>query len=396
VVHTLDAPDQVCPQCGGDLQAWAGQFEEAEEIDVVERSFRIVRHQRQKYRCRCGSCIDTALGPPKLVPGGRYSIDFAVAVAVGKYLDHLPLARQVRQMARADLTVDTQTLWDQLLALHRHLTPTYEALLAYVRSAPVLGADETTWQLMEPGRSKTWYVWALHRPDAVAYRLLGTRSAAGARTVLGDYQGVVLCDGYAAYRALARDGAGSRAGPVLTLAHCWAHVRRHFLDAEPHYPQATEVLDLIGQLYHAERAAQAAGAGAPERLVAARRAQVAPVVEQIRQWVTTQRALAQSALGKALAYTTELWPGLVAFLEHAAIPLDNNGTERALRGVAVGRKNHYGSRSERGTQVAALCYTLLESAKLAGVDPARYLGEATRRAIANPGTVTLPHDLLGA
>jgi transposase len=88
VIHTLDAPDQVCPQCGGDLQAWAGQFEEAEEIDVVERSFRLVRHKRQKYRCRCGSCIDTALGPPKLLPGGRYSVDFAVAVAVGKYLDH--------------------------------------------------------------------------------------------------------------------------------------------------------------------------------------------------------------------------------------------------------------------------------------------------------------------
>jgi transposase len=304
----------------------------------------------------------------------------------------------VRQMARADLTVDTQTLWDQLLALHRHLTPTYEALVDYVRSAPVLGADETTWQLMEPGRSKTWYVWALHRPDAVAYRLLGTRSTAGARTVLGDYQGIVLCDGYAAYRALAKDGAGSRAGPVLTLAHCWAHVRRHFLDAEPHYPQAAEILALIGQLYQLEHAAQAAagGSGSGERLVAARRAQGAPLVEQIRQWVSAQRALPQSALGKALAYTTDLWPGLVAFLGHAAIPLDNNGTERALRGVAVGRKNHYGSRSERGTQVAALCYTLLESAKLAGVDPAAYLATATRRAIATPGTVTLPRDLLGA
>ena len=225
VLHTLDAPDQVCPQCGGDLQAWAGQCEEAEEIDVVERSFRLVRHQRQKYRCRCGSCIDTALGPPKLVPGGRYSVDFAVAVAVGKYLDHLPLARQVRQMARADLTVDTQTLWDQLLALHRHLAPTYEALVDYVRSAPVLGADETTWQLMEPGRSKTWYVWALHRPDAVAYRLLGTRSTAGARTVLGDYQGIVLCDGYAAYRALAKDVRAR--GNLVPDAHLAALLQQH-------------------------------------------------------------------------------------------------------------------------------------------------------------------------
>lgn len=131
-VHTLDAPDQICTACGGALSEMAGQFEESEEIDVVERSFRIVRHKRQKYRCACGGCIDTALGPPKLIPGGRYSIDFAVAVAVAKFVDHLPLARQVRQMARAGLTVDTQTLWEQLQAQYRHLVPTYEALHSHV------------------------------------------------------------------------------------------------------------------------------------------------------------------------------------------------------------------------------------------------------------------------
>src|SRR5437879_10403194 len=125
-------------------------------------------------------------------------------------------------MARRGLTVDTQTLWDQLLALSHHLTPSYEALGAHVLTAPVLGADETTWQLMEPGRSKTWWVWALCGADAVAYRLLDTRSAAGARTVLGDYRGIVVCDGYAAYRALAKGTRGARAGPTITLAHCWA------------------------------------------------------------------------------------------------------------------------------------------------------------------------------
>ena len=396
VVHTQAAETAPCPQCGGTLEPWKEQYEEADEIDIVERSFRIVRHRRQKYRCRCGECITTAPGPAKLVPGGRYSVDFAGAVAVAKYLDHLPLARQVRQMARVGLVVDTQTLWDQLLALSHHLTPTYDALVAEVLTAPVLGADETTWQLMEPGRSKTWWVWALCRPDAVVYRLLGTRSAAGAATVLGDYRGIVLCDGYAAYRALAKRGTAERAGPTLTLAHCWAHVRRQYVEAEPAYPQAAEVLALIGELYAAEAAAQETAAGDAAVLLAERRARVAPVVDAIRTWVTQQRGLPQSTLGKALAYTTELWPGLRVFLDHAAIPVDNNATERALRGIALGRKNHYGSRSERGTRVAALCYTLLESAKLAGVEPAAYLAEATRRAIATPGTVTLPRDLCGA
>ncbi len=393
VVHTAAEPVAPCAHCGGALEAWTEQYEDAEEIDVVERSFRLVRHRRQKYRCQCGGGVVTAPGPAKLIPGGRYSVDFAVGVAVAKYLDHLPLARQVRQMARAGLTVDTQTLWDQLLALGHHLTPTYDALVSDVLAAPVLGADETTWQLMEPGRSKTWWMWALCGPEAVVYRLLGTRSAAGAAMVLGDYRGIIVCDGYAAYRALAKQSPAARAGPTITLAHCWAHVRRQYMEAETASPQAAEMLTLLGELYAAEAAAQTSATGDAAVLLRERRTRAAPVVEKIRMWVTQQRALPQSALGKALAYTTELWPGLIAFLDHAAIPVDNNATERALRGIALGRKNHYGSRSERGTRVAALCYTLLESAKLAGVEPAAYLAEATRRAIAMPGTVTLPRDL---
>ena len=154
-VHELDEPDKLCPQCGGDLSPMTGQFEEAEEIDVVEREFRIVRHKRQKYNCKCGGCVDTALGPPKLIPGGHFSVDFAVAVAVAKYADHLPLARQVKQMQRQGLTTTSQTLWDQLWALHSVLLPSYEALPGYVVDHSVIGADETTWPLMETGKTTT-------------------------------------------------------------------------------------------------------------------------------------------------------------------------------------------------------------------------------------------------
>ncbi len=118
-------------------------------------------------------------------------------------------------------------------------------------------------------------------------------------------------------------------------------------------------------------------------------------MKDIRDWLLTRRALPRSSLGRAIGYTLELWPGLTRFLVDPAIPSDNNHTERAMRGVAVGRKNHYGSRSQRGTEVAALFYSLIESAKLVeGVEPAQYLRQAARRAIDNPGTVTLPADLL--
>jgi transposase len=402
VVHELSAPDQTCPQCGGTLREMPGQTEDAEEITVVERRFVLVTHRRKKYRCRCNGCVETAPGPLRLtarpdVRGRRYAPEFAVEVAIGKYLDHLPLERQARVMSREGLTIESQTLWDQIEALALVLQPTYEALRRHVLAAPVVGADETWWRLLNGPESKRWWAWGLTREDAVTYMILESRSQDAARQVLDGYRGIVVADGYGAYDALAR------AGPSLTLAHCWAHVRRKFVEAEPHYPgPCTEILRLIGQLYAAERAAPAADPGASEearisaleRRAQIRRDQSAPVVDAIHAWAHQQRALPESALGKAIAYMLGLWRGLTRFLADPRIPLDNNATERGLRGMVVGRKNHYGSRSRRGTEVAALFYSLIESAKLCGVEPKAYLLQATRAALASPGTVTLPHALL--
>ena len=395
-VHELDEPDRVCPKCGGVLSEMAGQYEEADEIDVIERSYRIVRSKRKKYRCRCGECVETALGPPKLIAGGRYSVDFAIHVAIAKYADHLPLARQVKQMARAGLCITSQTLWDQLVALEAHLEPTVEALHAQVLEAPVVGADETSWRVMGKGKSKSWWAWAVSCEDAISYRILPTRSSDAARAVLTAYGGTVLCDGYSAYTALEKALANARDGPRITLAHCWAHVRRKFVEAEPHYPEAAEALTRIGELYEVER--KVCEASASEATLAhreaLRRERSKPIVQALYRWMLEQRALPRSALGKAIAYTASCWEGLTRFLDDPRIPLDNNATERGMRGVAVGRKNHYGSRSLHGTRVAASFYGLIESAKMAGVEPATYLREATHRALHQPGTVTLPSDLL--
>lgn len=396
VVHVLDDADKACPKCGGDLKTWDGHFEDAEEIDVVERSFRIVRHRRQKYTCSCGECIETALGPRKLIPGGRYSVDFAVSVAVAKYADHLPLARQVKQMARAGLVVDTQTLWDQLHALSAHLEPTYEALWREVLGSEVVLADETQWPLLDKPGSSKWFAWSAASEKGVAYRILKSRSTEAARTALAGYAGILVTDGYAAYQTLRDVLARERAGPIV-LAHCWAHVRRKFHDAEPAWPQAAEVLELIGKLYAVEaEVAELAGDERRRPLAELRRERSKPVVDEIKTWLMSQAALPRSGLGKAIGYAITLWDGLVRFVDDARIPIDTNLVERGMRPIAVGRKNHYGSKSERGTRVAALFYTLIESAKHAGVEPAGYLAEATRRAIDTPGTVTLPRDLASA
>ena len=392
-LHLLDEPDRVCPGCGGELREMKGQYEESEEIDVVQRSFRLVRHKRQKYVCRCGECVDTALGPPKLIPGGRYSVDFAVEVAVAKYLDHSPLARQQRQMRREGLEVDRQTLWDQLFALHRHLAPSWEALHAEVLAGDVILADETRWPLLGTAEASKWHAWGIASEEAIAYRILPSRATSAAREILGDFGGTAVTDGYAVYETLQK----SRDGPGFVLAHCWSHVRRKYVEAEPHHPKAAEMIEKIGALYEIERSAREADAQErPALLAELRRTESRRIVDDIYGWVTSERVLPRSMLGNAIAYTRQLWPGLVRFLDDARIPIDTNQLERGMRGLALGRKNHYGSRSERGTQVAALFYSLLETAKLVSVEPAAYLAEATRRAIANPGAVTLPRDLVSA
>jgi transposase len=391
-VHKLDAPDQACPKCGGQLTEWAGQFEESEEMDFVERRFFVRKHKRQKYRCQCGGCVETALGAPKLTKGGRYSVEFAVNVAVSKYLDHLPLERQVRIMARQGLRIDSQTLWDQIEALCRHLQPAYEALHAYVLSHPVVGADETHWKLMgkkgaDDREAKRWQVWALAAPDAISFSFEDSRSANAADDVLGNYKGVVMADGYSAYQALKARGGG------FTLVHCWAHVRRKFVEIESFFPREAETaLELIRELYAVEALCPRGEAGDDlRRKLRAERSR--EIVCRIQAWALSIRALPQGGLGKAIAYMSGLWSGLTRFLDDPTIPIDNNATERALRGVVVGRKNHYGSRSRRGTEVAALLYSLCETAKLNGLDPAKYLSGATWSALRDE-PILLPHQLV--
>jgi hypothetical protein len=146
-------------------------------------------------------------------------------------------------MARDGLDMDSSTLWEQTWFLSQHLAPTYEANHAHVLSADVIAVDETWWRLM-----KKRLVGLVAREDAVSYRLLSSRSTDAARTVLGDYASVAICDGYKVYDVLAWE----REGSDLTLAHCWVHVRRKFVEAEPHYPETSEILDRIGQLYAIE------------------------------------------------------------------------------------------------------------------------------------------------
>jgi transposase len=313
-------------------------------------------------------------------------------VAASKYLDHLPLERQSRIMQREGLEVGSQTLWDQLDALAGHVEPTYRELSRRALASPLVHVDETHWQLMAKSERKKYWAWCVTSPDTAYYRIFDNRAKGSAEQLLSGYRGTVMADGYGAYGALAR------AGPGFTLAHCWAHARRKFVEIESHYPrQAREILDLIGELYAIERDALAYDDGASQAARLALRAQLRaersrPLIEKIRIWAESQRVMPRSGLGQAIGYMQELWTGLTRFLDDPLIPLDNNPVERALRGLVVGRKNHYGSRSKRGCEVAALFYSLIETAKLCGAEPKSYLLRVASEALDHPGAVTFPNS----
>jgi transposase len=395
VLLPLDQADQVCALCGGPLHDWKGQTEDSEEVTVVERNFVLRKVRRQKYRCPQGCAPVTAPAPPRLIEGGRYSVEFAVHVALQKYAFHLPLARQERMFRREGLGVERQTLWDQVEALAGHLQKSYEALRAEVFTSPLIHADETHWYLLDKGPGKKWYAWTVASPDAVYHRILPSRSGATAKSVLADYAGVVVVDGYAAYQTATK--AGPEGPAPATLAFCWAHVRRKFMEASKFTPACQQVLELIGQLYAIEEdlpdwhalEGSARQEALAHRLVV-RQQHSAPLVERIHQWALAQKALPGSTFRKALEYMLERWSGLTVFLHNPRVPLDNNHVERQMRDMVLGRKNHYGSKSQRGTEVAASFYSLIETAKLRGEDPGDYLLRAALAAIENPGTVTLP------
>jgi transposase len=381
VVHSLDDADLACPACGGKLGEWVDNTGDSDEIDVIERRFVVKRHRRKKYRCDCGHC-ETALAPRRWFEGGRYSAAFAIAVVVGKYLDHLPLERQVRQMARLGLDCDSNTLFDQCWALANIVRPAYERLPRVQRAQLVLHVDETSWPMLDGKSEKSWHIWDIVSDVAAYYSIRDGRGGAHAESLLGDFDGYIMSDGYVVYESLAKRF------PKLKHVACLVHARRKFVECAEAFPVETErILDLIGELYKVEGEAQTIEERAQLRTTRSRE-----IVQELKKVLTEMRTLPGSALEAAIRYTAKRWSKLTRFIEDPRLPLDNNAAERALRGPVVGRKNHYGSKSRRGTEVAAIFYSLLESAKLVRIDPADYLRRCVEAHLAG-AILPLPHEV---
>jgi transposase len=363
-----------------------GIDDETEEVDVVERHFVITKHIVPKYRCACG-CMEQADLPARLVPGGRYSNDVAIEIVAMKWIDQIPFDRIARIFVREGLDIESQTVWDQAERLARMLKPAWERLRVDACREAVLGIDQTHWKII--GHAKTWQMWELSAPHLAYFAISQTKGTNDGLDVLEGFRGTLTCDAATTHGALSR---------VLNvhLAFCWAHpVRaiRAVADSDP--GRAEHMRKAIRRLYDIEEEA----AGDLERLRDLRDTKSRMVLDDLKKWLMEQRLLPSSPMAEVIGYIARHWTGLTRFLDDPRIPIDNSHTERGYLWPAIGRRAFTGSKSKRGTEVAALFYSLIETARRCGMDPKAYLRAALMAALeARRGetpNIPLPYDFAG-
>jgi transposase len=375
-VHDLAAC--TCPACGGALVR-IGE-ERSEQLDWRPATFFVRRHIRPKYACRACETITTAPAPAAPIDKGLPGPGLLAHVLTSKYLDHLPLYRQAAIFERYGVQLARSTLVGWVAESTSRLAPLAEALQDQVLASPVVHTDDTPVPVLDPGRgkTKTGRLWVYARPPtlgppATVYHYTPSRARAGPAGVLEGYRGYLQADAYPGYAALYASGAVTEVG-------CWAHVRRKFFELAEggKSPRAAEALLYIQRLYAVEDAARALS---PEARAARRQAEAAPVLAALHDWclATLARLPPKSELAGAIRYATTRWPALTRYLEDGRLAIDNNVAERALRGIALGRKNFLFAGSDTGGERAAIAYSVIASAKANGHEPFAYLRDVLAR-----------------
>jgi transposase len=385
--ETIAPEHQACPDCGGTLRHLGEDV--SETLEYVPARFKVIRTVRPKLSCAGCSQIVQAPAPNRPIDRGLAGPGLLAHVLVAKYADHLPLYRQSEIYAREGVELDRSTLADWVGGVSRTLQPLVDALRKYVLGAEKLHGDDVPVPVLEPGngKTKTGRLWTYVRDDRPA----GSEAAAAAWFAysqdrkgehpaghLQNYSGVLQADGYAGFNKLYETGR-------IVEAACWAHARRKFHDLYQAHrsPLAKEALERIAQLYGIEQ--EIRGRSPAERREV-RQARSRPLLEAMHVWLkaTLAKLSQKSDVAVAIRYALERWIALLRFCEDGRIEMDNNAAERALRAVALGRKNYLFAGSDAGGERAAAIYSLLGSAKLNGIDPEAYLSLVLRRIADHP------------
>jgi len=368
----LEPDERKCSQCGRPLEEMKGQTEDSETIIAIETKYVVKQVKRQKYRETCGCGVCTIVTPPKpdhvITLGGRYALSFIAKVAYEKFVMHLPLNRQVVAMKALGLDITSQTLTHQMWKLTKAAEPTYQALQHEVLRAAAIHIDETGWKSMDDIEG-VHMLWGMTSKMGAYYAIQTNRSHEGVHAMLLDYDGFVQSDGLGVYKT-----AEKKYG--FKLIGCWAHTRRYFFKAEPNFPEATVFLDWMDELFRIERELQEANATL-EEIRERRQRDSKQLVDKIRERLydeqLTKKRPADTDIAAATGYLARQWKYLTVFLTSPEVPLSNNDAERALRPAVIGRKNYGGTRSRKGELIVTRLYTIVETARVRGIDPKEYL-----------------------
>ena len=387
----IHAAGDVCPECGGTHFSKLGE-DVTEVLEKIPARLKVIRHIRPKLSCRACETIIQAPSPDLPIEKGRPGPGLVANVVVSKYLDGLPLYRQSAILAREGIEIERATLCDWVGHVAWWMAPLAQLIGAHVMAAPVIHTDDTPIALLAPGngRTRTGRIWTYlvderpwqgTRAPAAWYRFSPDRKGERPRDHLGGFHGVIQADAFSGYEKLTRSSGppGSNA-PHLTHAACMAHARRKLFDEfeRTKSPIAEEALRRIGELYAIET--EINGRTSEQRL-AIRLERAAPILADLKAWLEQQRGRLskKSNLARAIQYALTRWDALALYTTDGRIGIDNNPAERSLRGIAVTRKNFLFLGSEAGGERAAILYTVLESAKLNGVNPEAYLADVIDR-----------------
>jgi transposase len=384
VVH---APENACPDCGSAMRRIGEDV--SEMLEYVPARFKVIRHVRPKLSCGCCQRIVQMPAPIRPIDRGLPGPGLLAHVAVNKFADALPLYRQSQIYAREGIELERSTLADWLGGVAQLVQPLVDALGRYVLGAGKLHADDTPVPVLQPGRgvTKTGRLWTYVRDDRPAgsieapatwFQYSPDRKGERPAAHLKAFTGILQADGYAGFDQLYERGD-------IVEAACWAHVRRKFYDLHVAHasPVAAEALTRIGALYAIE--AELRGR-LPEVRKAGRQARAGPLLDELHDWLhRTLSTLSQkSELAGAIRYALGRWPALLRYRDDGGIEIDNNAAERSLRAVALGRKNYLFAGSDAGGERAAAFYSLIETAKLDGLDPEAYLRAVLERIAEHP------------
>jgi transposase len=374
-----------CPACGGSM-ARLGE-DVTEVLDYIPGRFQVIRHVRPKYACRHCDAITQAAAPAMPTPRGRAAPGMLAHLLVSKYSDHLPLYRQSEIYAREGLDLDRSTLSDWVGQAVWLMQPIVEGIRSHVFAAEKIHGDDTPVPVLEPGlgRTRTGRLWVYVRddrpfcgpaPPAAAYFYSPDRRGEHPAAHLANFKGFLQADAYSGFAALyerRETGPGLPTMAAITEVACWAHCRRKLFDVweATKSPVAKEALDRIAKFYLIEDVARFAPPD--ERL--AHRAATIPLLDAFFAWAqAAERKLsARSQLAEALRYIIKRRVELTRFVTDARLEADNNIAENAMRGIALGRRNWLFAGSDAGGERAAAIYSILQTAKLNGVNPEAYL-----------------------